>query len=156
MKIRLLRLVPLALFLSALVGCLNHSTFGGINVTIVDLKPAAAAALEPQTTLTLHYANENVVAVGIASSTHQLFLNGNHVGTAVSATPLGVQAMSAATQEVPVKFENLALVRQLANAGGATTAGYRLESDMLVMAGDEKIHVKSVEQGTLDLSPLLK
>jgi len=123
MKIRLLRLVPLALFLSALVGCLNHSTFGGINVTIVDLKPAAAAALEPQTTLTLHYANENVVAVGIASSTHQLFLNGNHVGTAVSATPLGVQAMSAATQEVPVKFENLALVRQLANAGGATTAG---------------------------------
>jgi hypothetical protein len=53
-----------------------------------------------------------------------------------------------------VKFENLALVQQLANAAGAKTTSYRLESDMLVMAGDEKIHVKSIEQGTLDLSPL--
>jgi hypothetical protein len=53
-----------------------------------------------------------------------------------------------------VNFENLALVRQLANAAGAKTASYRLESDMLVVFGDDKIHVKSNEQGTLDLSPL--
>jgi LEA14-like dessication related protein len=154
MNIRLLRLVFLAFCLSGLVGCFNHLSFGGLTVTIVDVKPAAATAPETQTTLTLHYANENVVAVGIASSTHRLFLNGSAVGTAVSASPLGVPAMATTTQDVPVKFENLALVQQLANAAGAKTTSYRLESDMLVMAGDEKIHVKSIEQGTLDLSPL--
>jgi LEA14-like dessication related protein len=154
MKTRLLRLVSLALCLSGLAGCLSHHTFGGLAVTIVSLKPAAATAPEAQTMLTLHYANENVMAVGITSSTHRLFLNGSPVGTVVNATPVGVPAMAATTQEVSVKFENPALVRQLANAAGAKTTGYRLESDLLVMAADEKLHAKSIEQGTLDLSPL--
>ena len=152
MKIRLLRPVFLALGLSSLVGCLSHHTFGGINVTAVGLKSAA----KTPATLTLHFANENVVAVGIDSSTHRLFLNGSFVGTAVNTQPLGMQAMATATQEVPVKFDNLALVQQLAVAAGAGTTSYRLESDLLVLAGDEKIRVKSVEQGTLDLSPLAK
>jgi LEA14-like dessication related protein len=153
MKTSLLRLAFLVLCVSGLVGCFSHQTFGGINVTVVGLKPTAAAAANTPATLTLHFANENVIAVGIDSSTHRLFLNGTLVGTAVNANPLGVQAMTTVTQEVPVKFDNLALVQQLAAAG---TTSYRLESDLLLMAGDEKIHVKSIEQGTLDLSPLVK
>jgi len=156
MKIRLLHLVSLVLCVSGLVGCLSHRTFGGISVTAVDLKPATANAPGTQAALTLNFANENVMAVGITSSTHRLFLNSSFVGTAVNANPLGVQAMAAATQVVPMKFDNLALVQQLAGAAGATTASYRLETDMLVLAGEEKIHIKSLEQGTLDLSPLVK
>ena len=151
MKTSLPRLAFLALCLSGLAGCLSHLTFGGIAVTIDDLKPATA---KTPATLTLHFANENVVAVGIDSSTHRLYLNGSLVGTAVNTKPLGVQAMSSGTQEAPVKFENPALVQQLAAAAGARTTSYRLESDLLLLAGEEKIHAKSVEQGTLDLNPL--
>jgi LEA14-like dessication related protein len=156
MKTSLLRLVALAFCLSGLVGCLSHNTFGGIAVTIVDIKPAAATAANTTATLTLHFANENVVAAGVNSSTHRLYLNGSFVGTAVNTTPLGMQAMASATQDVPVKFENPALVQQLATAAGARTTSYRLESDLLLLAGDEKIHAKSFEQGTVDLSPLAK
>jgi LEA14-like dessication related protein len=152
MKTSLLRLAFLVLCLSGLVGCLSHHTFGGINVSVAGLKSAA----KTPATLTLHFANENVIAVGIDSSTHRLFLNGTFVGTAVNASPMGVQAMATATQDVPVKFDNLALVQQLAAAAGAGTTSYRLESDLLLLAGDEKIRVKSIEQGTLDLSPLVK
>ena len=62
--------------------------------------------------------------------------------------------MAPITLTIPVTFENLAMVRQLAIAAGAKTTSYRLESDMLAVFGDDKIHVKSTEQGTLDLSPL--
>jgi hypothetical protein len=154
MKTPLLRLVSLALCLSGLAGCASHGTLGGIAVTVVGVKPAAPPAPETQAVLTLRYANENVAAVAMASSTHRLFLNGSYVGKATNETPIGLPEMAPTAQEIPVTFENPALVRQLADSAGAKMASYRLESDMLVMAGDDKIHVKSIEQGTLDLSPL--
>jgi LEA14-like dessication related protein len=150
MKTRLLCLVFLAFGLSGLAGCLSHGTLGGVAVTIDSVKPAA----DNQAVLTLHIANENVVAVGIASSIHRLFLNGTFAGTAVCTTPIGIQTLSAGTQEASWRFDNPALVRQLANAPGAKTASYKLESDLTVTAGDDTIHVKSVYEGTLDLSPL--
>ncbi len=154
MKTRLLCLVFLAFGLSGLAGCLGHGTLGGVAVTVDSVKPAAAPAADAQAVATLNIANENVVAVGIASSTHRLFLNGTFVGTAVCATPIGIQSLAAAKQEASLRFDNPALVRQLATVPGAKTAGYRLESDLTVTAGDDTIHVKSVYEGMLDLSPL--
>jgi len=154
MKTPLLRLVSLAVGLAGLVGCTSHGTLGGIAVTVVAVNPAAAPAPETQAVLTLQFANENVASVAMDNSTHRLLLNGTYVGKAVTTAPEGLPAMAPLTLKIPVDFENLGLVRQLANAAGAKTASYRLESDMLVVFGDDKIHVKSNEQGTLDLSPL--
>ena len=154
MKNPLLRLVSLALCLSGLVGCTSHGTLGGIAVTVADLRPAAPPAPENQAVLTLHFANENVAAVAMDSSTHRLYLNGTYVGKGTITSPEGLPAMAPIALKISVNLENPALVRQLANAAGAKTASYRLESDMLVVFGDDKIHVKSIEQGTVDLSPL--
>ena len=153
MKMRLLCLVSLALGLSGLAGCMNSINLGGVAVSIVDVKPAAGAP-DNQAELTLRFANENVMAFGLASSTHRLFLNGIYVGKVVNSTPVGLPAMAAATQAATVQFENLALVRQLANSAGAKATSYRLESQMLALSDDEKIHVKANDQGTVDLSPL--
>jgi LEA14-like dessication related protein len=154
MKTPLLRLLSLAICLSGLVGCTSHGTLGGIAVTVVAVKPAAPPAPETQGVLTLQFANENVASVAMDNSTHRLLLNGTYVGQATTTAPEGLPAMAPITLNIPVNFENPTLVRQLANAAGAKTASYRLESDMLVVFGDDKIHVKSNEQGTLDLSPL--
>jgi LEA14-like dessication related protein len=104
--------------------------------------------------LTLQFANENVASVAMDNSTHRLLLNGTYVGKAVTTSPEGLPAMAPTTLKIPVDFENPMLVRQLANAAGAKAVSYKLESNMLVVFGDDKIHVKSNEQGTLDLSPL--
>jgi len=154
MKTPRLRLWSLAICLSGLVGCTSHGTLGGIAVTVVAVNPAAPPAPETQAVLTLQFANENVASVAMDNSTHRLLLNGTYVGKATTTSPEGLAAMAPLTLKFPVNFENLALVRQLANAAGAKTTSYRLESDMLVVFGDDKIHVKSNEQGTLDLSPL--
>ena len=154
MKNPLLRLVSLALCLSGLAGCTSHGTLGGIAVTVVGVKPAAPPAPETQAVLTLQFANENVASVAMDNSTHRLLLNGTYVGKAVTTSPEGLPAMAPTTLKIPVDFENPMLVRQLANAAGAKAVSYKLESNMLVVFGDDKIHVKSNEQGTLDLSPL--
>jgi len=154
MKTPLLRLLSLAVCLSGLVGCTSHGTLGGIAVTVLAVNPAAPPAPETQAVLTLQFANENVASVAMDNSTHRLLLNGTYVGKATTTSPEGLAAMAPLVLKIPVNFENLAVVRQLANAAGAKTASYRLESDMLVVFGDDKIHVKSNEQGTLDLSPL--
>ena len=152
MKTPLLRLVFLAVCLSGLAGCTSHGTLGGIAVTVVGLKPATAP--ENEAVVTLRYANENVAAVGMANATHKLYLNGIYVGKATSDTPTGLREMAPTMQEIPMKFENPALVRELANSPGAQAVNYRLESDMLVVVIEDHIHVISTEQGTLDLSPL--
>ena len=154
MKTPLLRLLSLALCCVSLVGCSSHGSLGGIAVTVVDIKPPAAAGSDAQAVLTLQFANENVGGVGMESSTHRLFLNGSYVGKAMMTMPEGLPAMAPTTFKVPVKFENPTLVRQLADAAGAKNVSYRLESDMLVVVFEDRIHVKSTEQGTLDLSPL--
>ena len=154
MKTPFLRLVSLALCLSGLAGCTSHGTLGGIAATVVAVKPAAPSAPETQAVLTLQFANENVASVAMDNSTHRLFLNGSYVGKATSDTPTGLREMAPTMQEIPMKFENPALVRQLANSPGAQAVNYRLESDMLVVVIEDHIHVISTEQGTLDLSPL--
>jgi LEA14-like dessication related protein len=154
MKTPLLRLVSLVVCLSGLVGCTSHGTLGGIAVTVIAVKPATPPAPETQAVLTLQFANENVASVAMDSSTHRLFLNGTYVGKAVTASPEGFPSMAPTALKIPVNFENLTLVGQLANSAGAKAVSYRLESDMLVVFGDDKIHVKSTEQGMLDLSPL--
>jgi LEA14-like dessication related protein len=154
MKNPLLHFVFIALCWFGLAGCASHGTLGGVAVTIVEIKPAAAAVPDAQAVLALRFANENVAAVGMASSTHKLYLNGSYVGKAVNATPEGLPAMTPTTLNIPVKFENPTLVGQLAGAAGAKTTSYRLESDVLVVVGEDNIHVTSNEQGTVDLSPL--
>jgi LEA14-like dessication related protein len=154
MKALRLSLVSLALCLSGLAGCNSRGSIGGLNVTIVDLKPAAATAPAGQAVLTLRFTNENVVAIGVDSSTHQLFLNGTRVGKAESLTPLGLPPMAAATQVVTMQFDNPALVRQLANDASQKTASYQLVSELLVKDGDDKYVVKTTEKGALDLRAL--
>ena len=154
MKTPLLRLVSLALCLFGLVGCASHGTLGGIAVTVAAVTPATPPAPETQAVLTLQFANENVASVAMDSSTHRLFLNGTYVGKAVTTSPEGLPSMAPTALKIPVNFENLPLVRQLASTADAKAVSYRLESDMLVVFGDDKIHVMSKEQGTLDLTPL--
>ena len=90
----------------------------------------------------------------MASSTHKLYLNGSYVGKMASATPVGLPAQTATTQVVTVQFENPALVQQLVKGADQKTASYRIESDLLVMNGEDRIDIKTSNQGALDLRAL--
>src|ERR1041384_4320791 len=106
-------LVLLALASLLFAGCASYAFKGGIGVSLVDFHPTDASLLESRGTLTVRYTNETISPLGYSGSTHKLYLNGSYVGKAVSNTPFGIPPLNSVTQDVPVQFENLALVRQL-------------------------------------------
>lgn len=134
-----------------LAGCSGGFRPGGVTVAIVDFKPTEASLLESSGILTLRYTNENVAPLGFSGSKHKLYLNGSYVGTAVSDQPFGVPPLNSVTQNVTVRFENLALIKQLIALGDSATASYRIESVLYQTVDEDKYDLKVLGQGSIDL-----
>lgn len=148
--------VALGLALVALVaGCGNGFKLTGVTVSLVDFKPAASALLESSAVLTLRYSNENVIPIGVSGSTHKIYLNGTYIGKAMSQDPVGLAALSSTTQDVTVRFENLALVQQLVGLRDRQAAAYKVDSVLFVTSGEEKLDIKTSNTGSVDLRSLV-
>lgn len=148
--------VSLALACCAFVGACNSFQLSGVTVSLVDVKPASSTLLESNAVLTLRYTSENVMPIGLSGSSHKVYLNGTYVGKAVSKEPLGLAALSSATQDVTVRFENLSLLQQLVAMRERQTASYKIESVLYVTSGEEKLDIKTANSGSVDLRSLGK
>lgn len=136
-------------------GC-NSFQLSGVTVSLVDLKPVSSALLESSAVLTLRYTSENVMPIGLSGSSHKVYLNGTYVGKAVSKEPLGLAALSSSTQDVTVRFENLAQLQQLVAMRERQTASYKIDSVLYVTSGEEKLDIKTSNSGGVDLRSLRK
>lgn len=135
-------------------GCGSGFKLTGVTVSLVDIKPAASTVLESNAVLTLRYANENVIPIGLSGSSHKVYLNGSYVGRALSKEPVGLAALSSSTQDVTVRFENLALVRQFVAMREKQTAAYKIESVLYLTSGEEELNIKTSNSGSIDLRAL--
>ncbi len=132
-------------------GCGGGFRLTGVSVSLVDIKPASATVLESSAVLTLRYSNENVIPIGLSGSNHKVYLNGSYVGKALSKDPVGLAALTTTTQEVIVRFENLALMRQFVAMREQQTAAYKIESVLYVTSGEEELSIKTSNSGSVDL-----
>lgn len=146
-------LVLLALVSLVLAGC-GGTRPTGISVSLVNFRPTDSTLLESRGVLTVRYTNENISPLGYSGSTHKVFLNGTYVGKAVSDQPFGVPPLNTVTQDIPIQFENLALVQQLLTMRDRTTVAYRLESVLFQTVYEDKYQVKLKAEGALDLSAI--
>jgi LEA14-like dessication related protein len=147
-------LVLIALVSFLFAGCASSAFKGGIGVSLVDFRPTDASLLESRGTLTVRYTNETIAPLGYSGSTHKVYLNGNYVGKAVSNVPFGIPPLNSITQEVPVQFENLALVRQILAVRDSRVLTYKLESVLFQTVDEDKFQIKLQAQGSLDLNAL--
>ncbi len=148
------RLLTLALVSFFVAGCGGGYKPTGMTATIVDFRPTEARMLESSGVLTLRFTNETISPLGFSGSSHKLYLNGSYVGKAVNNQPFGVPPLSSITHDVTVNFENLALIRQLAEMGQSQTAAYRLDSVLFQTVYEDKYELKTQSQGSLDLRKL--
>ena len=151
--------VPFRLFLVLLVGlllggCATDLKISGVSVTVVNLRPVNATVFETEAQLTVRYINESVVPIAVSGSTHRLYLNGDYIGRAVTKEPVGLPSLNTVTQTVNLFIENLSLVQRLHSIQQSSTVSYRLDSVLLVEAGDTHDNVKLRSTGQLDLSAL--
>ncbi len=151
MKVPSCFLLGLALFSAVLAGCSGPS-IGGMSISIVGMKPTDPAQLGDHLTLTLRFINENVIAYGFSRAQHRLSLNGQYVGTATSTQALGIPPTEAATQDVTVKLENVAAVRDALATRATKPITYRLESVLFQTIDEDHYENKVVASGVLDLS----
>ena len=135
-------------------GCGSGFKLTGVTVSLVDIKPAEATVLESIAVLTLRYSNENVIPIGLSGSSHKIYLNGSYVGKALSKDPVGLAALTSTTQDVTVRFENLALMRQFVAMRERQTAAYKIESVLYVTSGEEELNIKTSNSGSVDLRAL--
>jgi LEA14-like dessication related protein len=135
-----------------LAGCATDLRISGVSITVTDLRPLNATVFETQAALTLRYINESVVPIAVSGSTHKLYLNDSYIGKAVSKDAVGLPSLNTATQTVTLFIENLSLVRKLQELDRNSTISYRIESVLLVEAGEAYDNVKVRSTGTLDLS----
>jgi LEA14-like dessication related protein len=134
-----------------LAGCSGQIFNGSLSVSVVDLKPTDASLLESRAILTVRYTNESIAPLGYSGSSHKLYLNGHYVGKGVANTPFGVPPLNSVTQDIPVQFENMALVRQMLDVGKSQVISYTLESVLFQTIAEDKFEIKTRAQGSLDL-----
>lgn len=132
--------ILLVALVAVFAGCSSHPPLTGLTVDLVKLERAKDGTV----IATVEVVNATVLGFNIASSNHQVFLNGRLVGTMHISEPLGLPQQSTAKQSAPLRL-----------AGGDLTAGlasYRIESALtLLLYGDEKDIHKIVGSGTVQV-----
>lgn len=140
--------------LAALTGCGSVGKLGGVTISVVALRsPESGGAANAQVVMNLRFTNENVVPVGISRARHKLFLNGALAGEVMNEVPLGLPPLTSLSQDVtlPLSAAAAATLRELAHR---PQTSYRIESILYIDAGEEKMDIKTQNQGSVDLTGL--
>ncbi|MFA5264411.1 MAG: LEA type 2 family protein [Opitutaceae bacterium] len=128
---------------------------GGVVVSVADIKPADPSPQGMMATLTIDYANENVVSIGISQGIHKLYLNDTYVGSSVNVDPIGLPQMATSKQSVPFHIEKADYVRKLAAGASNHAVPYRIVTHLRSYSGEDKVEFNTANTGMIDLSPLV-
>lgn len=131
---------PVALLIAGLSGCSSAgiSAIESISVSLVEVKPG-----DP-TTMTVAYVNASVLPIAVSITEHKLFLAGRLVGEAVSDRAVGLPAAGTANQLLTLKPAG-----SLDGISGETP--YRLETTLIVLAGEERLRTRTRAEGVVTL-----
>lgn len=131
-------LALLALVLSA--GCTHPgaSAIESITVRVTEVRRTDQGGA----TMKVSFLNASVLPIAVSETRHKLYLNGSLVAEVEKGRPIGIQAAGLAEQEIP-----LTVTGTLPAAG--TDASYRLETTLIVMAGEERLTTRPRAEGTV-------
>jgi hypothetical protein len=139
MKKLLYFFLPVLGMVALLGGCASKPNLSELEVELVKLERSADGSL----VATLQFDNQSVYSLNIASSIHQLSLNGKPVGVLSITEPLGLVAEKPTQQTAVLKI-----------LGGASLAPgqatYQLSSTLTLLLYDEQKDVhKTTHTGTI-------
>ena len=133
---RLLVLGLLGLFLA---GCSTGPKLGGLTARLVGVAPLPTGEFA----LTFEYANDNLLPVGLANSSHQITLEGVSIGRVESKEPLGLPRLALGRQTMVVALSDPSLVARLLAVRPGDPIGYQMRSTLFITAGSQDLQSKS-------------
>jgi LEA14-like dessication related protein len=130
-------------------GCATPPKATGVTVTVTGFRDAVNPPVQTQAIMTLHFASENVNAVGFTRTVHELYLNNRFVGKAENLSPVGLPPMGSANVDVAIVLSEPGVVRQILSF--ADKSPYRLVTVLHYTDGEDKVQVKVTAEGSVAL-----
>jgi LEA14-like dessication related protein len=135
-----------------LAGCATPPKATGVSVSVVGFREAENSPVATRAIMTLHFASENLEALGFTSTTHQLYFADRYVGKAENLSPVGLPPQGSVNVDVTIDLENTSIVRQILSV--SDQALYRLETVLHYTDGDNKVEVKVHAEGKVAIQGL--
>jgi len=143
----------IALALAPLLpGCLSSNKLVGFVAEVVSVDSVTWSGDTATITTTLRYINETLVPVGITSSEHELFVDGQLVAKGETERPVGTRAGGSNTGPMVFQVTTPAAATHLRSALARGRANYELNSLLHILSGREKLVSETHHTGSLDLS----
>lgn len=133
-----------------LVGC-STTQKAGIVVSLVKVVATEVALTDKMVTLQLRLQNENLMAIGLTSTLHKVYLNGVYFGQAVGTKPVALAERGDVRYEVTLTLADASAAARLREMLQAGVVNYRLESRMRCEAMDEEINLTSIDSGQINV-----
>jgi|GEM_PF-1070079 len=151
-----LRLFSVALIaLLVFTGCgITNRELAGLAIEVEGVRSIRESDGNIEMVVTLRYHNETLRPIGIKQMELRLSINGIGIGKITSKRPLGTMAMSSNSQDATFVITNASTAAQIKSALQSGAINYRLDTELMVMSGDEEIFARPSATGSVDVSHL--
>ena len=132
------------LLAAALAGCNSGQVVTvGLKVELIGIQRTGDGTVQ----VTWRVNNPNVVSYLLSETRHRIFLNGALVGSVVDTEPTAFPAQSHVDKTAKLTLAGAAAERGLSEAAAAGSAGYRVETQIIV-----QLYGDAYEKGNLSQS----
>jgi LEA14-like dessication related protein len=151
-----LRLLSTALItLLVITGCgITNKELAGLAIEVEGIRSFRTSGGETELVATLRYHNETLRPIGIKEMNLNLQINGIGVGKILWKKPLGTMSMSSNTQDATFVIKSEITAAQIRSALQSGSVNYRIETNLIVMSGDDEIFARPNATGSIDVSNL--
>lgn len=151
-----LRLLPAALIaLLILAGCgITNRELAGLAIEMEGVRAVRESDGNTEVVVTLRYHNETLRPIGIKQMELKLSINGIGLSKIVSKRPLGTMSMHSNSQDAIFVIKNASTAAKVRAALASGAINYRLDTQLMVMSGDEEIFARPSATGSVDVSDL--
>ena len=123
-----------ALFFIFIVFVSSCSGRAGIkpDVNLVDAQFSDVTLFETTADFVIRISNENPEPIVIDGASHDIYLNGVHIGKGLVDDKIEIPRLGTATQRVKVRISNLSLIRNMEDLIQSKNFDYKIDSTLYV------------------------
>lgn len=141
--------------LLVITGCgITNKELAGLAIEMEGVRAVRESDGNTEIIVTLRYHNETLRPIGIKQMDLNLSINGIGLGKITSKRPLGTMAMTSNSQDATFIIKNAATAEKIKAALTSGAINYRLDTELMVMSGDEEIFARPTATGSVDVSNL--
>ena len=151
MKTLWLKVIPALACLLLMSSCSSAPSLSAVLVDVTSCRPDHTGATAE---LTLKYANENMFALAIETTTGSLYLNNTYIGKFQQNNAIGLVQLGTATSKGTLVIEKPAVYQGILKDAASGNVAYRLVSKMRMEIAEDKTTIKNESTGQLSREQL--